>query len=393
MVPRTFIAGSILVLGIALLASGAAFAQAESGPTDPGPIDIVEVEGLIDPPMARFIIDRVRSAQLDGAQLIVLRLDSPADITAPRLGVNTVVEGSTVPIVAWVAPRGAVAKGVAAGIVAAADASYQADQTEVELIAEIQEIGRASSLTDLLAAIDGTTLDGIVMETWDETRGFPGVTLRFQALPVWDRLLHAVTTPNAALFLILLGAFGLIFETYNPGIGIAAALGAVLLALGGYALDVLPTNWWAVLIITAALVALIYDVHVAGFGPFTIGGLAGIALGSALLFPGDNPALDVHPLMIAAAVVLTIVFFVSVMTAALRVRLRRPIDDSSGIVGSIAEAQTDIAPEGTVLSNGTLWRARTMEMGIAAGARVEVKATEGLVLLVEPLHEDGAGSS
>jgi hypothetical protein len=28
-----------------------------------------------------------------------------------------------------------------------------------------------------------------------------------------------------------------------------------------------------------------------------------------------------------------------------------------------------------------------METGIAAGARVEVKATEGLVLLVEPLHE------
>jgi membrane-bound serine protease (ClpP class) len=206
-------------------------------------------------------------------------------------------------------------------------------------------------------------------------------------MPVWDRLLHAVTTPTAALFLILIGAFGLIFEVYNPGIGLAAGIGAVLLALGFYALDVLPTNWWALLIITAALVALIYEVHVAGFGIFTIGGLIGVAVGSALLFPGDVAALDVHPGTIVAAVVLTIIFFVSVMTAALRVRLRRPIDDSEGIVGSIAEAQTDIAPEGTVLSNGTLWRARTMETGIAAGARVEVKATEGLVLLVEPLHE------
>ena len=53
----------------------------------------------------------------------------------------------------------------------------------------------------------------------------------------------------------------------------------------------------------------------------------------------------------------------------------------------MAEARTDIAPEGTVFTKGTLWRARTMETGIAAGSKVEVKATEGLVLLVEPLHE------
>lgn len=381
--PYKLLAGLTLAIGFASLAGGVAFAQAEAGP-----IDIVEVEGLIDPPMGRFVTHRIAAAADEGSQLIIVRLDSPADVRVDSLGLANVVESSPVPVVAWVAPRGAVAKGDAAAIVAAADAAYQADQTEVDLIAEVTEVGSASSLADLLRAIDGTTLEGRVIESWDEARGFPGVTLRFQSLPLWDRLLHAVSTPTAALFLILLGAFGLIFETYNPGVGLAAALGAVLLALGFYALDVLPANWWALLIITAALAALVYDVHVAGFGVFTIGGLAGVATGSALLFPGDNPALDVHPATIVAAVVLTIVFFVSVMTAALRVRLRRPIDDSAGIVGSIAEAQTDIAPEGTVLSNGTLWRARTMETGIAAGARVEVKATEGLVLLVEPLHEE-----
>ena len=57
------------------------------------------------------------------------------------------------------------------------------------------------------------------------------------------------------------------------------------------------------------------------------------------------------------------------------------------MVGRVGEAKTDIAPEGTVMSKGTLWRARTMETGIAAGSQVKVMATEGLVLLVEPLHE------
>lgn len=368
--PRQLLAGAILALGLVSMGTGFALAQTPG----PGPIDIVEVEGLIDPPMARFISDRVTAAGSDGAQLVIVRFDSPSSVGVNGDRLLDTFEGSRVPTVAWVAPRGAEANGLAGRLFAVADAGYAS--------------GEAASLADLLQAIDGASLDGTTVESWDEERGFPGVLLRFQELPLWDRLLHAVTTPTAALFLILLGAFGLIFETYNPGIGIAAALGAVLLALGFYALDVLPTNWWALLMITAAVIALIYDVHVAGFGLFTFAGLVGVAVGSVLLFPGGNPALDVNLPTVIAAVVLTIVFFVSVMTAALRVRLRRPITDEDGIVGSVAEAQTDIAPEGTVISNGTLWRARTMETGIAAGSKVEVKATEGLVLLVEPLHEE-----
>lgn len=376
---RKFLAVVLLALGVMSLAGSVASAQPsqDQPATEAGPIDIVEVEGLIDPPMARFIIDRLVAADADDAQLVVLRLNSPADVGIDRGALVEALEATEVPVVAWVAPRGAVVEGVAEAIFRAADARFAVDE--------------AAALADLLRSIDGSELGTTRVESWDESRGFPGVLLRFQELPLWDRLLHAVTTPMAALFLILLGIFGLIFETYNPGIGIAAALGVVLLAFGFYALDVLPTNYWALLLITLSLVGLLYDVHVAGLGPLTIGGLIGVGVGSALLFPSSDPALDVNLLEIAAAVVLTIVFFVSVMTAALRVRLRRPIDDSEGIVGSIAEAQTDIAPEGTVLSNGTLWRARTMETGIAAGEKVEVKATEGLVLLVEPLHEKQGG--
>jgi membrane-bound serine protease (ClpP class) len=388
MSPRKSLAVLLLALGIASLAGSVpALGQEEAGP-----VDIVEVEGLIDPPMARFITDRVSAAETDGAQAIVLRLDVPAAVGIDRQAVLRAIGEAQLPVIAWVAPRGAVAEGFGAEVVLTTHVQYLADGASVTLngraISELERAEKASSLSEVLQALDGSVVHGTTLETWDEERGFPNVLLRFQELPLWDRLLHAVTTPTAALFLILLGAFGLVFETYNPGIGIAAALGAVLLGFGFYALDVLPTNWWALLVLFASLIALIYEVHVAGFGIFTIGGLVGIGVGSALLFPSGHPALDVGLVTIIAALVLTIVFFVSVMTAALRVRLRRPIDDSEGIVGSVAEAQTDIAPEGTVLSNGTLWRARTMETGIAAGAKVQVKATEGLVLLVEPLHEE-----
>jgi membrane-bound serine protease (ClpP class) len=111
------------------------------------------------------------------------------------------------------------------------------------------------------------------------------------------------------------------------------------------------------------------------------------------LFAGATAEMRVSNWSIAVAVLLTLVFFISVMTAALRVRLRQPITGEEGIVGLIGEAKTDIAPEGTVFTKGTLWRARTMETGIAAGSKVKVMASEGLVLLVEPHHEPEQGAS
>jgi membrane-bound serine protease (ClpP class) len=102
------------------------------------------------------------------------------------------------------------------------------------------------------------------------------------------------------------------------------------------------------------------------------------------MFSGAPAAAQLSPWAIVIAVLLSLLFFVSVMTAALRVRLRRPIGGEEAIVGTVGVARTDIAPEGTVFTKGKLWRARTMETGIAAGSTVQIKATEGLVLLVEP---------
>jgi membrane-bound serine protease (ClpP class) len=140
-------------------------------------------------------------------------------------------------------------------------------------------------------------------------------------------------------------------------------------------------------VVVLAMLLMLVDLQTSGFGIWTLAGVVSLTAGTRLLFSGAAPELDVSWWATAGAIVGTLVFFVSVMTAALRVRLRRPIDGQQAIVGTIGEAKTDIAPEGTVLTAGTLWRARTMETGIAAGSKVKVMATEGLVLLVEPHHE------
>ncbi|MGI8774703.1 MAG: NfeD family protein [Actinomycetota bacterium] len=434
-----------LLTGIVLSLVGPAMAQADSDPP-PDPtrtIDVIHVKGIIDPPTSDYLRSTIAQANEDGVAAAVIQIDTPGGLDASMRDIIQQILDSRVPVVVWIAPRGARAASAGTFISYAAHLAYMAEATELgaatpidlsgtdlsrkvtnDAAAFITELainsgrdpefaeaavregasigateaaernvvnGIASSLRDLMEAMDGervTTTEGAVtIDTWDEARGTPSVTIRFQQMNVMQRLLHAVTGPEIAYLLMLIGFYGILFELYNPGIGLAGILGAVCLLLGFYGLSVLPTNWVGVILIVLAVVFFIVDLQIAGFGVWTVGGIVALVAGGLLLFSGVDEV-TVSPWAIISAVVASLLFFVSIMTAALRVRLRRPVTGEESIVGTIGVAKTDIAPEGTVMSKGMLWKARTMEMGIAAGDKVEVKATEGLVLLVEPHHDE-----
>jgi membrane-bound serine protease (ClpP class) len=442
-VKRSLVWLLLVLAGVGLGVPAAGAQEAESDV-----VEIIELEGIIDPTSADYLRGRLRASEEAGVQAAVIRLDTPGGLDVSMRTIIKQMLDMDVPVVVWIAPRGARAASAGTFITYAANLAYMAEATEIgaatpvnlgggeqdETLARkatndaaefIQELARtrgrneewaedavrdaaslgateaeeigvvdgiASSLGQLLEEMDGQQVEVangsiVTLETWDEVAGQPSATVRFHEMNILQRLLHAVTNPEIAFFLILIGTFGLIFELYNPGIGLAGLLGGVSLLLGFYSLSVLPTNWAGVFLIVLAVVFFLIDLQVAGLGVFTIGGTAALVAGALLLFAGADPSLQVSPIAIIAAVALTLLFFISVMTAALRVRLRRPITGEEAIVGTIGEAKTDIAPEGTVVTKGTLWRARTMETGIAAGSKVKVMATEGLVLLVEPLHD------
>lgn len=409
-------------------------------------VDVIEVNGLIDPPTSDYLLDRLRQAEEDGVHAAIIQLNTTGGLGASMEEIIEEMLGMSVPVIVWVAPRGAQAASAGTFITYAANLAYMADaagigpagpvnlgegdqsETQEHATAErataaIEELavarsrnrswavdavrdgatlgaaaaeeidvvdGVASSLQELFEEMDGrtvTTANGgtLRLETWDDASGALSNRVRFQHMSPWQQLLHGVATPEAAFLLLLVGMFGLIFELYNPGIGLAGIIGGVCLVLSFYGLSVLPTEWLAVLAVVAAVGFFVVDVQTAGLGAWTAAGVVVLIPAALLLFTGTSLSIDGW--VVAAAVAGTLVFFVSVMTAALRVRLRRPVTGEESLIGMIGEAQTDIAPEGTVRTNGMLWRARTMETGIAAGSRVEVKASEGLVLLVEPLHE------
>ena len=440
---RALLTAAVFAVGAGLLSGGPSHA-ADGRPT----VDLIELTGVIDPVSADYLVDRLEQSQQDGAEVAVIQLDTPGGLDISMREIITEILESDVPVVVWVAPRGARAASAGTFITYAAHLAYMSESTEIgaatpvnlgadpdetleakavndaaafirelaltrgrnadwaeEAVREAASIGATeavelgvvdgvvSSLDALLEELDGRTValaDGpmVTLETWDEEANAPSTTIRFQDMNPLERLLHFVADPEIAYLLLLIGVFGIIFEIYNPGIGLAGLLGAVALLLALYALTVLPTNWLGVGLIAVGIAFFVADLQTAGLGAFTLGGVLALVGGALLLFAEADATLRLSPTAVVASVLVTLVFFMSVMTAALRVRLRRPVPGEEGLVGTVGEAKTDNAPEGTVLTRGTLWRARTMETGIAAGSKVKVQASEGLVLLVEPLHED-----
>ncbi len=54
------------------------------------------------------------------------------------------------------------------------------------------------------------------------------------------------------------------------------------------------------------------------------------------------------------------------------------------LIGMVARAVTDLEPEGSVLIEGELWRARSRAGNFRRGARVRVVGSTGHLLEVEP---------
>ncbi len=83
---------------------------------------------------------------------------------------------------------------------------------------------------------------------------------------------------------------------------------------------------------------------------------------------------------VAVPFALITMFLVSIVIQA---RKGKVLTGVTGMIGEIGIASTQLAPEGQVLVRGEYWTA-VADAEISAGARVRVKAVEGLKLRVDP---------
>lgn len=119
----------------------------------------------------------------------------------------------------------------------------------------------------------------------------------------------------------------------------------------------------------------------AAIGAFGLVAAGVVALGS------DSSAADVVGPALIALGVLSIVAFYFVTRKVLEAHRGEPVrTGSEELIGEIAEARSDLDPEGQVWTAGTVWGARLANGAgeVRLGDRVVVDAVDGLTLVVRP---------
>lgn len=382
-----------MALGLLLLAAPGAGAQT-TAPTRH--VDVIEVNGLVDPVMADFVTDAVTGAEDSGALALVIQVDSGDGVLEGRSRVELErrLSQAEVPVVVWVGPSGARIGGQALALADGADLLAVSPKSRVDLgdrtVPVAAERIDAPTLVNLIIDLDGRTLDGRKLSTAKVSRNEQGeqerepiVAVRFTKPGLVARLLHTVASPSVAYLLLLIGLLLVVFEFFTAGVGVAAAVGAGCLVLSGYGLDVLPTRPWAAAFLVLGIGGFAIDVQAGAPRFWTVVGTIAIAVGTARLFDGFSPSI----LAMIAGVGGTALFMVAGMPAMIRTRFSTPTIGREGMIGEEGIAVTAVDPEGTVEVRGAPWRARTNRATpIAEGEPLRVAAIDGLLLEVEPLE-------
>jgi len=202
--------------------------------------------------------------------------------------------------------------------------------------------------------------------------------------PDWrNRLLGALTNPNLALILMMIGFYGLLFEFMNPGAMYPGTIGAISLLLGLYSLSALPVNYAGIALMVLGLALILAEVMSPSFGILGIGGTIALVLGATILIDTDMPAFDVSWPLIAGVASAGLLFALLAGRAAMTSRGMRKETGREGMIGKRGTVIDWDGHTGHVWALGERWSA-VSSAAIVPGKAVRVVAMDGLTLRVEP---------
>jgi membrane-bound serine protease (ClpP class) len=406
---------------------------------DKAPIFTIEVDGIINPPTAKFIIDSIDEAAKEGAQCLIIQLDTPGGLMeSMRLIVKKILT-SNIPVIVYVSPKGARAASAGVFITMAAHIAAMAPGTHIgaahpvtlgaegkesktmtdkivnDTVSNIKSIAKtrgrnvdwaekavrksvsvteeealklnvvdliSSDLQDLLTKIDGRV---VKFDGSSRTLLTKGMQPRSLQMSWRDKLLDVISNPQIAYYLLMLGGMGIFFELSNPGAILPGVVGGIFLILAFYALQVLPVNYAGLALILFAIILFIAEIKVVSHGLLAVGGVISLLLGSLMLFQSPAEYMRISLSVIIPAVLVTSAFFIFAATMAIRARLTKPTTGMEGLVGETGTASTPIAPEGKVAIHGEIWDV-VSDQNIERGEKVQVFGVVNLKLKVKKIE-------
>ena len=428
MVNRTCKGAVLFFLALCLSLPFMAFSASET-------INLIKVEGVINPVAAEFITEGIRAAEAESVQCLIIQLDTPGGLDTAMRQIVKGILNSKIPVVVYVGPSGARAASAGVMITMAAHVAAMAPGTNIgaahpvamgggkmsremsekvenDAVAYIQGIATKKNRNvewaekavresvsinakealeiGVIDLVSGsvkellTQLDGREIEINDEkvTLATLMAEVRESEMSLRDRILDTLSNPNIAYILMMLGLAGLYFELAHPGVIFPGVIGAISLILAFYSFHTLSVNYAGVLLILLGLVLFIAEIKVASYGLLSIGGTISLVLGSLMLFDSPEPFLRVAPKVLITTVTITAGFFILLATLAFRAFIRKPASGSEGLIGMVGVATSRIAPQGKVFVHGEYWNASSAD-AIEDGEEIEVVGIKGLKITVK----------
>jgi membrane-bound serine protease (ClpP class) len=401
---------------------------------------VMTIDGAITQATQEYMVRGIQTAEQEQVEVVILQLNTPGGDILSMTAMTEAMRASTVPVVVYVTPRGAMAASAGTVITLAAHASAMAPETIIGAASPVGSGGQDLAQTEmikqenaLIAKVDAFTerrgpqamalaestitsakavsstqaiqshlVDFSATDLNDLLRQLNGFTVQLpngpltlhtadivqQDLPMSliEQLLQLLIDPNIVFLLLAIGLQALLIELTHPGAWLPAFFGVVCLALGAYGLGFLPVNWFGLIFMVTAFVLFILDIKAPTHGALTIAGIVSFIVGALVLFnsPGTPHFQNVSvPLVLFVGVFIGLIFAV-ILGFALRAQSRPVITGSARLEGQTGYAVSEIDPSGQAQLAGELWSADMADPAgaIHRGDRVEVVRVEGLRLKV-----------
>jgi membrane-bound serine protease (ClpP class) len=213
-----------------------------------------------------------------------------------------------------------------------------------------------------------------------------GAVVREKMMGTRNKILAAISDPNIAYILLLIGLAGLYFEFSNPGAILPGVIGGISLILAFFAMQTLPVSYAGIALILFSIILFIAEIKVISHGILATGGVISLIVGSLMLFRTSDSSLGVSWSVMIPAVIITSLFFIVVIWIALKAQLRPQETGAEGMIGREGVAVDDVHDSGKVILEGEYWDA-TSDLPIKAGDKIRVVGLENLKLKVEPVQK------
>ena len=423
---RIFFFAALLAAAVSVLAQ-----TPESEPH----VDLITIDGSINPAVDDFIRESISRAKAGGARALVIQLDTPGGLLSSTRTIVKELLGTPVPVMVYVAPSGAGAGSAGVFITMAANIAAMAPGTNIgaahpvagggqevkgvmgekienftasfsESIAQqrgrntewaIDAVRKSVAITET-EALKKKVIDIVARDVDDLLKQAHGRKLDIQGrkqelslqnvkvvrheMNLKQKVLNTIADPNIAYLLMMAGILGLYMEFSHPGTIFPGVAGAICLLLALASFQLLPINYTGLALMIFGIALLVGEAFFPSFGVLGVGGIISLAFGSLLLFDTPTSDFGVDSSIVFTAVATLGTFVLAVSYLVFRSQKAKPTLGIEGLIGEVGVVRERLAPRGGVFVHGEYWKAEA-DGEIETGDKIEVVGVDRMVLKVK----------